>query len=101
MIDISRFVANLRSILNLHFVDGTLLFLKVNKDVLYHIKWLLIAFENTSGLKINYTKSEIYPLNLTISEEREMASVLGCQIKQLPSYLGVHIICKSLRESDW
>lgn len=48
--------SNLVSIINLHFTDDTLLFLKADKKVLEHVKWLLLAFENSSGLKINYSK---------------------------------------------
>lgn len=43
---------NMDNILNLHFVDDTLLFLKTDPKVLLHIKWLLLGFENLSGFKL-------------------------------------------------
>ena len=62
--------------MNLHFADDTLLFLKADKEILLHIKWLLLAFENVSGLKINYDKSEMFPLNLSDLECEELAIAL-------------------------
>ena len=60
-----------------------------------------MAFENVSGLKINYDKSEMYPLNLSDSDSAELASILGCTISTLPlTYLGVPINNKSLTDID-
>ena len=88
--------------MNLHFADDTLLFLQVDKNILNYIKWLLLAFENVSGLKINFEKSEMYPLNLSVSECDELSSVLGCKVVNLPlTYLGVPINNKSLTDIDW
>ncbi|XP_078156117.1 uncharacterized protein LOC144551891 [Carex rostrata] len=82
--------------------DDTLLFLKADKVVLTHIRWLLVAFENVSGLKINYDKSEMYPLNLLDTKTDELASILRCKISSLPlTYLGVPINNKSLTDINW
>jgi hypothetical protein len=94
--------SNMDYIMNLHFADDTLLFLKADSAVLTHIKWLLVAFENVSGLKINYEKSEMYALNLSDTECASLASVIGCKVAQLPlKYLGVPINNKSLTDIDW
>lgn len=64
-------------------------------NILDHVKWLLLVFENLSGLKINYAKSEMYPLNVTSIESRSLATVLGCQLSTLPlTYLGFLLINK-------
>lgn len=87
--------------MNLHFANDTPLFLKADNEVLTNIKWLLVAFENASGLKINYDKSEIYPLNLSDSESTTFASILGCKVAVLPlTYLGVPINNKYLNDID-
>lgn len=93
---------NLDSVLNLHFAYDTLLFLKAEKSVLENVKWLLLAFENSSCLKINYSKSEMYPLNLFANEVNDLANVMGCQIASFPlTYLEVPINNKTLTDIDW
>jgi hypothetical protein len=63
---------------------------------------LLIGFENLSGLKINYTKSELVPLNLTQSEGSQITTIIGCKIVSLPiTYLGVPLHWHKLRIKDW
>lgn len=43
----------------------------------------------------------MYPFNLYDSECRDMTSILGCQINNLPlTYLGVPINSKSLQDND-
>jgi hypothetical protein len=58
---------NNQNIINLNYVDDTLLFLQADFRMLEALKLILVGFENIPGLKINYAKSEIIPLN--ISEE--------------------------------
>jgi hypothetical protein len=43
-------------------------------------KLLIQGFENISGLKINYTKSELIPLNITNQEGTQLANILGCKL---------------------
>lgn len=52
---------SLGPILNLQFADDVLLFLKANFRMIEALKLHLIAFENLSGMKINYDKSEMTP----------------------------------------
>jgi hypothetical protein len=65
------------------------------------LKLLLVGFEYLSGLKINYSKSEMIPLNLTETESYRLANVIGCKIGTLPiKYLGVPLHWKKLRIRD-
>lgn len=67
-----------------------------------YVKWLLLAFENLSGLKVSFAKSEIYPLNITYEESIVFANVFGCKITILPlTYLGVPIHLQNLTVDDW
>lgn len=67
-----------------------------------HLKHLLIGFEHLSGLKINFHKSALVPLNITQELASTLASQLGCQLSTLPIiYLGVPLHWKKLRTSDW
>jgi Reverse transcriptase (RNA-dependent DNA polymerase) len=51
-------------LINLHFADDTLLFLEANFRYIKDLKWILIGFEDISGLKINFEKYEMAPLNI-------------------------------------
>jgi hypothetical protein len=48
------------------------------------LKLALKGFEGISGLKINYAKYEIVPLNINFSEVQHLANILRCKIKKLP-----------------
>lgn len=79
-------------ITHLQYTDDTLILLHPNPESLLALKWALIAFEHLSGLKINYAKSDIHPINLSASKGSHLASLLGCQLGSLPfTYLGVLI----------
>lgn len=87
--------------MNLHFAGDTLLFLKADKKMILSLKWILLCFENLSGLKINFDKSEMVALNLDDSEGQELASLLGCKVVELPiMYLGVPLHWKKLQLDD-
>jgi hypothetical protein len=60
-------------VISLQYVDDTLLFLKHDYQDACHLKWLLVCFEQLSGVKINYNKSDMVPINLN-EEETQMYS---------------------------
>jgi hypothetical protein len=65
------------------------------------LKLLLVGFENMSGLKINYSESELIPLNLSDNEDNHLAGILGYKIGCLRiKYLGVPLQWKKLRNRD-
>lgn len=39
------------------------------------LRWLLLAFEGISGLKVNFAKSEMVPINLTTQESDCLANI--------------------------
>jgi Reverse transcriptase (RNA-dependent DNA polymerase) len=89
-------------IMNLHFADDTLLFLEASESVIHALRWMLIGFENLSGMKINFSKCEMIPLNLNENEGHQLASIFGCRIGSLPlTYLGIPLHWKTLTVSDW
>jgi hypothetical protein len=53
-------------IVNLHFVDDTLLFLEAREDNVAVFQWLLIGFEQLSGMNKKIAKCELIPFNITI-----------------------------------
>jgi hypothetical protein len=67
-----------------------------------NIKLLLLCFENMSGLKINFDKSEVLVMGVTAREQRRVASMHNCKLGQFPiKYLGLPTSDKALRVSDW
>jgi hypothetical protein len=63
---------------------------------LFFLKAILNTFAKTSGLKVNYAKSMMVPIN--ISEERFdiLAQTFGCSKGSLPfTYLGLPLIWQS------
>jgi hypothetical protein len=62
-----------------------------------NLKLLLLCFENMSGLKINFTKSEVIVTGVDDVERRRMADLLNCNLGSLPmSYLGLPVSDKTL-----
>jgi hypothetical protein len=79
-------------ILNLYFTDDTLFFFETTNSNIQVLRWLLIGFENLFGLKINYSKCEIIPMNITEDEGKNLVSLFGCKVDTLLiSYLGVSL----------
>jgi hypothetical protein len=52
--------------------------------MLERIKWALKGFEGISGLKINFAKFELIPLNLFSIEIVELAYIFQCKVGKLP-----------------
>jgi hypothetical protein len=54
-----------------------------------------------SGLKINYTKSELIPLNISQQEGTTLANILGCKVEKLSiTYLETPLHWKKLSKND-
>lgn len=47
---------------HLQYADDTIIFLDLDDDSISNAKFILYCFENMSGLRINYQKSEVYVL---------------------------------------
>ena len=74
---------------HLLFADDTLLFYKDNPDQLVCRGWILMRFEALLGLKINLSKSEIFPIGGRENIE-VLTAELGCKADSLPTiYLGL------------
>jgi hypothetical protein len=55
-------------VVSLQYVDDTLLFLENDLQVALNLKWILNCFEQISGMRINFHKSEIIPINIESEE---------------------------------
>lgn len=60
----------------------------------------MLTFEALLGIKMNFEKTEMYPLNL--DHTSQLAQIFGCPWGSFPiSYLGLPLHNKKLLVSDW
>jgi hypothetical protein len=66
------------------------------------MKLILYLFEQLSGLKINFHKSEVYCFGSAKEIEQDYMELFGCQTGYLPfKYLGIPINYRRLRNGEW
>jgi hypothetical protein len=73
----------------------------MDEQSIIYTKFLLYCFENLSGLKINYQKSEVYVLGCSEGETAKVAQMFNCNVGQLPmKYLGVMVHNRHMTASE-
>jgi hypothetical protein len=88
-------------VISLQYADGTLIFLKHDYNSACYLKWIMVCFEQISGIKINYHKSDLTPMGLEDVEIQEYAKIFCCKIGTFPfRYLGVPLHYENLRRED-
>jgi hypothetical protein len=79
-----------------------MVFLDHNLEHARNIKLLLTLFEQMSGLKINFHKSELFCYGLAKEYDLHYSLIFGCGIGSMPfKYLGIPMTHRRLRNSDW
>jgi hypothetical protein len=87
--------------LSLQYADDILLFLKHSFVDSAYLKWVMIYFEQISWMKINYSKSDMIPMNLTEDETNHYSRIFCCKVGSFPfKYLGVPLHYEKLRRED-
>jgi hypothetical protein len=67
-----------------------------------NMKLILCIFEQLSGLKINFHKSEIFCFWKAKEEEEEYKNIFGCGVGSLPfRYSGIPIHYSCLLNIEW
>jgi hypothetical protein len=86
----------------LKYADDIVLFLENDFEKARNMKLLLTAFEQVSGLKINFHKSELICFGDAQDSLDQYMEIFGYKQGDLPlRYLGIPIHFKKLRNSDW
>jgi hypothetical protein len=55
-------------IISMQYVDDTLLFLENKMESVKNLKWILSYFEQLSGMRINFNKCDLIPINIDPDE---------------------------------
>ena len=67
-----------------------------------NMKLVLCLFEQLSGLKINFHKSELFCFGRAKEEQEAYKKLFGCEIGSLPfTYLGIPIHHRKLTNREW
>jgi hypothetical protein len=86
----------------LQYADDTIIFMENNLEKALNMKLILCIFEELSGLKINFHKSEIFCFGQAKEVGNEYKILFGCEIGSLPfRYLGIPIYFRKLKNGEW
>jgi hypothetical protein len=84
------------------YADDTILFMEHDLEKARNLKLILAAFEQLSGLKINFHKSELFCFGEAPDSTAEYADLFGCGQGQFPiRYLGILIHYRRLTIAEW
>jgi hypothetical protein len=74
----------------IQYAYDTILVMRASQRELLCLKALLESFAQSTGLRVNYAKSCIVPLNMSDEKAEILAGVFGCKIQGMPfTYLGL------------
>jgi hypothetical protein len=86
----------------LQYADDTIIFMKNDLEQATNMKLLLCAFEQLSGLKINFHKSEVFCYGEAKEIKNCYTNLFGCGLGQYPfRYVGIPMHHKKISNADW
>jgi hypothetical protein len=89
-------------ITHLKYADDTLILIQYNEQHIVNLKFLLMCFEDMSGLRINYHKSEVIVLGQPDEIQHQVADMLNSKLGAFPfTYLGMPIRDIKLTMDQW
>ena len=82
--------------------DDTIIFMDHDIAKALNMKLILCLFEQLSGLKINFHKSELYCFGQAKIVEAQYIQLFGCEAGAFPfKYLGIPIHFRKLKNGEW
>lgn len=85
----------------LQYANDTILFIDKNQDKAKNLKTVLTCFEKVSGMKINYSKSELIPMGMSQEALVEYLEIFGCVEGKFPiKHLGIPLHYDKLMRED-
>jgi hypothetical protein len=89
-------------VISLQYADDTLLFLENDLEKASTMKWLLVCFEQMSGMKINYDKSDLLTIGMDEDSTNAFAKIFCCKKSEFPiKYLGVPLHYSKLKRANF
>jgi len=86
----------------IQYADDTLLIMEVSSTQLLALKALLQSFGDSTGLRVNYNKSIMVPINTNHDKLQHLARTFNCEIGSLPfTYLGLPLSLTKPRIIDF
>jgi hypothetical protein len=86
----------------LQYADDTIIFLDHDLEKALNMKIIQCIFEQLSGLKINFHKSEIFYFGNAKEMEDQYRELFGCESGSLPfKYFGIPIHVRRLKNGEW
>jgi hypothetical protein len=74
----------------IQYADDTLMIMQADTRQLLHLKALLHSFAESTGLKVNFNKSCLIPINVSQDRVPILTETFGCAQGSLPfTYLGI------------
>ena len=85
----------------IQYADDTLMLMQADANQLAHLKVILDDFATLTGLKVNFSKSSMFSINIPEATMVNLAAILGCQIGSMPfTYLGLPMGTTKPRMTD-
>jgi hypothetical protein len=73
----------------------------VEDNHLANLKGILLWFEQISGMKVNFHKSELVPMNISEEEAHDLSHLFSCPLGSFPlKYLGISLHYDNLTRED-
>jgi len=86
----------------IQYADDTLIVAEGDAKKLFFLKSILNTFSLSTGLKINFNKSMMTPINISEEKIQILARTFGCSIGNLPfTYLGLPLSITRPRAQDF
>ena len=86
----------------LHYADDTIFLLQDDENNAKNLKFILTAFEQMSGLTINFHKSEIFMFGEAANKTRLYQDIFTCEVGKMPiKYLGLPVADVRLGNKFW
>ncbi|XP_071688162.1 uncharacterized mitochondrial protein AtMg01250-like [Rutidosis leptorrhynchoides] len=90
------------SISHLQYVDDMIFFGSWSLENINNLMLLLKCFEETSGIKVNYNKSNLFGIGVEKCEIEQTAGIFGCKVGLLPfTYPGLPIGANMNKSQSW
>jgi hypothetical protein len=66
------------------YADDTLLIMEACPKQLFFLKAVLNSYATSTGLRVNYNKSSLYPINVNPEKMEILSRTFNCQIRSMP-----------------